>query len=122
MEMNPIDKWVASRLRSARNLANMSQEQAGDVLGISFQQIQKLERGVNRLSIGRLIVLLHAYRQPLEYVLSGAPMPGQVETSPAGDPGTDLVALQGGADLAHTLIKLTPANRRVVAIVAEALR
>ncbi|NTC86291.1 helix-turn-helix domain-containing protein [Agrobacterium tumefaciens] len=51
---NPIDAHVGSRIRLRRNILGMSQERLGENLGISFQQIQKYERGLNRVGAGRL--------------------------------------------------------------------
>lgn len=51
---NPIDAHVGSRIRLRRNILGMSQERLGESLGISFQQIQKYERGTNRVGASRL--------------------------------------------------------------------
>src|SRR3982074_1994905 len=51
---NPIDKHVGSRLRMRRLMLNLSQEKLGDALGITFQQVQKYEKGTNRISASRL--------------------------------------------------------------------
>lgn len=117
---NAIDRHVATRLRAARNLAKVSQDAAATAVGISFQQLQKNEKGVNRISIGRLMLLLELYGVGLDFVLSGAPTKA-TNIQPPDDPGGALVALLGGADLARDLIKLTPENRRVIAVVVAAL-
>src|SRR3982074_3376108 len=51
---NPIDKHVGSRIRMRRLMLNVSQEKLGDALGITFQQVQKYEKGTNRISSSRL--------------------------------------------------------------------
>lgn len=51
---NPIDVHVGRRVRLRRTLLGMSQEQLGDALNITFQQVQKYERGSNRISASRL--------------------------------------------------------------------
>ncbi|GEO80717.1 helix-turn-helix domain-containing protein [Pararhodospirillum oryzae] len=51
---DPLDKEVGRRLRLRRKLLGMSQQQLADAVGITFQQVQKYERGVNRLSASRL--------------------------------------------------------------------
>ena len=51
---NPIDVHVGSRVRMRRMLAGMSQEGLGEALGITFQQVQKYEKGTNRVSASRL--------------------------------------------------------------------
>ena len=51
---NPIDKHVGSRVRMRRMMLSMSQEKLGDALGLTFQQVQKYERGANRVGANRL--------------------------------------------------------------------
>ena len=51
---NPIDVHVGARLRARRTLLGLSQTALGDAMGISFQQLQKYERGGNRISASRL--------------------------------------------------------------------
>jgi transcriptional regulator with XRE-family HTH domain len=50
---NPIDQHVGSRLRMRRMMLDMSQSGLGDALGITFQQVQKYEKGTNRVSSSR---------------------------------------------------------------------
>jgi len=51
---NPIDKHVGSRVRMRRMMLGMSQGKLGDALDLTFQQVQKYEKGTNRISAGRL--------------------------------------------------------------------
>ena len=51
---NPIDRHVGSRVRMRRMMLSMSQEKLGDALGLTFQQVQKYEKGTNRVGAGRL--------------------------------------------------------------------
>jgi transcriptional regulator with XRE-family HTH domain len=51
---NPIDRHVGARVRMRRLLVSMSQEKLGEALGITFQQIQKYEKGANRIGASRL--------------------------------------------------------------------
>ena len=51
---NPIDKHVGSRVRMRRMMLSMSQEKLGDALGLTFQQVQKYEKGTNRIGASRL--------------------------------------------------------------------
>ena len=52
---NPIDVHVGTRVRLRRTLLGMSQEKLGDALGLTFQQVQKYERGANRIGASRLL-------------------------------------------------------------------
>ncbi len=64
---HPIDVHVGSRVRLRRTLLGMSQTQLGEKLGITFQQIQKYERGVNRISASRLYRLSHILDVPVSF-------------------------------------------------------
>ena len=64
---NQIDKRVGSRLRRRRHEVNMSQEELARSFGVSFQQIQKYEKGINRLSSDRLYQAAIALGVPISY-------------------------------------------------------
>lgn len=64
---NDIDRQVGARLRLARQLRNISQETLGEEIGVTFQQIQKYERGANRISASRLYTLANFLGLPLSY-------------------------------------------------------
>ncbi len=62
---DPIDVHVGSRVRMRRTLLGMSQEKLGNALGLTFQQIQKYERGANRIASSRLYKLSHILDVPV---------------------------------------------------------
>ncbi|MEM7041927.1 MAG: helix-turn-helix transcriptional regulator [Pseudomonadota bacterium] len=64
---NPIDVHVGKRLRLRRTLLGMSQERLGDLLGLTFQQVQKYERGVNRIGSSRLYELGQILDVPVSF-------------------------------------------------------
>jgi transcriptional regulator with XRE-family HTH domain len=64
---NPIDVYVGSRTRLRRTLLGLSQEKLGDLIGLTFQQVQKYERGANRISCSRLFDLSQALDVPVSY-------------------------------------------------------
>ena len=64
---DPIDIHVGSRVRMRRTLLGMSQEKLGNALGLTFQQIQKYERGANRIGSSRLYKLSHILDVPVGY-------------------------------------------------------
>src|SRR5499427_3830490 len=70
---NPTDRHVGSRVRMRRILLAMSQEELGAALGLSFQQVQKYERGTNRIGASRLQQISHILQVPLEFFFEGAP-------------------------------------------------
>src|SRR2546429_4245609 len=59
---NPVDKYVGSRVRMRRIMLGMSQEKLGEALGLTFQQVQKYEKGTNRVGASRLSRSLKYFR------------------------------------------------------------
>src|SRR5436853_7717475 len=75
---NPIDKHVGSRVRMQRMMLGMSQEKLGDALGLTFQQVQKYEKGTNRIGASRLQHICRILQVPVSFFFDGAPeIPGQ---------------------------------------------
>ncbi len=69
---NPIDKHVGARVRMRRIMVGMSQEKLGEALGITFQQIQKYEKGTNRIGASRLQAAARILAVPVNYFFEGA--------------------------------------------------
>lgn len=80
-EPNPIDRHVGNRVRMQRILLNMSQEKLGEALGITFQQVQKYEKGINRISASRLQQISQILKVPPSFFFQNAPA-----VKPASDP------------------------------------
>lgn len=70
---NPIDIHVGSRIRLRRNMIALSQEKLGERLGITFQQIQKYEKGTNRVGASRLQAIAGILNVPVSYFFEDAP-------------------------------------------------
>ena len=70
---NPIDIHVGSRIRLRRNMISMSQEKLGEALGITFQQIQKYEKGTNRVGASRLQQISNVLGVPVSFFFEDAP-------------------------------------------------
>ena len=66
-----LDAEIGRRLREARVVRGMSQTELGDALGITFQQIQKYEKGLNRIGSGRLFKISRILRVPVTYFYDG---------------------------------------------------
>lgn len=64
---NPVDIHVGSRVRLRRTLLGMSQERLGDAIGLTFQQVQKYERGANRIGASRLFDLSRVLEVPISF-------------------------------------------------------
>ncbi len=68
---NGVDRYVGHRMNMCRIFRGMSQAALGDDLGISFQQVQKYERGSNRISASRLYDLCRIFKVPVMYFFEG---------------------------------------------------
>jgi transcriptional regulator with XRE-family HTH domain len=123
---NPIDKHVGSRVRMRRMMLNMSQEKLGDALGLTFQQVQKYEKGTNRIGASRLQQIAHILQVPVSFFFEGAPhLPGQTAggLSEAPSPAyvSDFLATSDGLSLtkAFMRIKNSKLRRRIVDLVEQ---
>ena len=70
---SPIDVHVGTRVRLRRTLLGMSQEKLGEALGLTFQQVQKYERGVNRIGASRLFDLARVLDVPIGFFFDDMP-------------------------------------------------
>jgi transcriptional regulator with XRE-family HTH domain len=76
---HPVDSYVGQKVKSRRLMLGMSQQDLAHSVGLTFQQIQKYERGTNRISVSRLTEISAALKTPLDYFLEGTPrlLPGK---------------------------------------------
>jgi transcriptional regulator with XRE-family HTH domain len=122
---NPVDKHVGSRVRMRRKMLGMSQTKLGDALGITFQQVQKYEKGANRIGAGRLQHISHILQIPVPFFFEGAPhLPGKPEgigAAPSPAYVSEFLATTDGLALtkAFTRIKEPKLKRRIVDLVEE---
>jgi transcriptional regulator with XRE-family HTH domain len=70
---NPVDKHVGSRVRMRRIMLGMSQEKLGEALGLTFQQIQKYEKGTNRVGASRIQQISEVLQVPVSFLFEGVP-------------------------------------------------
>jgi transcriptional regulator with XRE-family HTH domain len=122
---NPIDKHVGSRVRMRRMMLGMSQEKLGDALGLTFQQVQKYEKGSNRIGASRLQQISLILQVPVSFFFEGAPSPpGTPEGfGEAASPAyvTDFLATTDGLALVKAFMRIPNAKlrRRIVDLVEE---
>ncbi|HEY8005307.1 MAG TPA: helix-turn-helix transcriptional regulator [Methylocella sp.] len=84
---NPIDRHVGSRVRMRRVMLGMSQEKLGDALGLTFQQVQKYEKGTNRIGASRLQQISRTLDVPPAFFFEGAPSFEAMANPPTGPLG-----------------------------------
>ena len=74
-KQHEIDAYIGARVRLRRLMLQMSQEALGEELALTFQQVQKYEKGINRISASRLFELANALRVPVSYFFDGRKVP-----------------------------------------------
>jgi transcriptional regulator with XRE-family HTH domain len=124
---NPTDKHVGSRVRMRRMMLGMSQEKLGDALGLTFQQVQKYEKGTNRIGASRLQQIAQILQVPVSFFFEGAPAAitvGRHEgLSEAPSPAyvSDFLATSDGLALTKAFMKIGDAKlrRRIVDLVEQ---
>jgi len=120
-EANSIDAHVGSRVRLRRQLMKLSQEKLGDALGVTFQQVQKYERGANRIGASRLFSLANVLDVPVNFFfegLTGVAAGGVAETEQSPIV-YDFIQSSDGVALAEAFsrIKTPKVRRRVLELV-----
>src|SRR5262245_12027963 len=122
---NPIDKHVGSRVRMRRMMLSMSQEKLGDALGLTFQQVQKYEKGSNRIGASRLQQISTILQVPVSFFFEGAPPPPGNESGFGEAPSpayvTEFLATSDGLALVKAFVRIPNAKlrRRIVDLVEE---
>jgi len=121
---NPIDKHVGSRVRMRRMMLGMSQEKLGDALGLTFQQVQKYEKGSNRIGASRLQHIAQILQVPVSFFFDGGPAAeGSRGVSATASPDylSDFLATRDGLALAKAFMAINDKKLRrcVVALVEE---
>jgi transcriptional regulator with XRE-family HTH domain len=112
-----VDRFIGARVRMRRILVGMSQEKLGEALGITFQQIQKYEKGTNRISVSRLHQIASVLGAPVGMFYEGAPEAGAGEGGSglrergAARYETDFLASPEGVQLMRAFLRIS--NTRV---------
>jgi transcriptional regulator with XRE-family HTH domain len=123
---NPTDKHVGSRVRMRRMMLGMSQEKLGDALHLTFQQIQKYEKGTNRIGASRLQQIAHCLQVPVSFFFEGAPVQslnGGAENGSAPSPAyvSEFLATSDGLALTKSFMRINDPKlrRRIVDLVSQ---
>jgi transcriptional regulator with XRE-family HTH domain len=124
---NPIDKHVGSRVRMRRMMLGMSQEKLGDALELTFQQVQKYEKGTNRIGASRLQQISQILQVPVAFFFEGAPhlaggiLPEGTEGAPSPTYVSDFLATSDGLSLTKAFMRIPDPKlrRRIVDLVQQ---
>ena len=126
--INPIDKHVGNRLRMRRRMLDMSQTDLANALGLTFQQVQKYEKGRNRISASRLQQISQILQVSVPFFFEGAPAPFVIldadkgmTDAPSPAHVSDFVATSEGLDLAKAFMCIEDRSlrRAIVRLVEE---
>jgi transcriptional regulator with XRE-family HTH domain len=123
-QASPIDVQVGNRVRLRRMLIGMSQERLGELLGLTFQQVQKYEKGVNRIGAGRLFEISHILGMQIQDFFEGLStlLPNAatgLAEPPAAPPVMDLLSTPEGMQLGLAFMKIKDprARKRILELV-----
>jgi transcriptional regulator with XRE-family HTH domain len=124
---NPTDKHVGSRVRMRRMMLGMSQEKLGDALGLTFQQVQKYEKGTNRIGASRLQQISQILQVPVSFFFEGAPVAVTAIRSegmgeaPSPAYVSDFLATSDGLALTKAFMRIEDSKlrRRIVELVEQ---
>ena len=115
---NPVDAHVGSRVRLRRMLLGMSQERLGESMGLTFQQVQKYEKGVNRIGASRLFQISKILDVPVQFFFEEAPYNGDGNAVRGmAEPDSEAFILEflnsrEGLDLNRAFVKIGDAKVR----------
>jgi len=123
---NPIDVHVGSRVKLRRTMLGLSQEKLGEALGITFQQIQKYEKGSNRIGASRLQQISEILETPVAFFFEDAPGSGDVGAGFAEDNSStyvvDFLSSNEGLQLNKAFVKIKdPAVRKKIIDLVKSL-
>lgn len=93
---NPVDIYVGSKVKARRLILGLSQEELANAIGLTFQQVQKYERGTNRISVSRLVDICRVLKVSTEYFFDAAAFGGNGAPVRAGMRNLSLKGLSDG--------------------------
>ena len=122
---NPTDQYVGNRVRTRRLMMKMSQTELSRKLGLTWQQVQKYEKGLNRIGAGRLQQISHVLQVSPAFFFEGASCSSQRDSGKAtpADYATEFLATPDGIALARAFsrVKNLKLRRRIIRLVVEIL-
>ena len=118
--------YVGNRIRERRLALGMTQEKLADGLGLTFQQVQKYEKGTNRVGASRLQAISAILHVTASFFFEGVPLLSSTKKKSAGSPSTDFVAKFLDSDDGQSLVKAFtrikgPVVRRSIVQMVEAI-
>jgi len=110
---NPIDTHVGNRVRMRRLILGMSQEKLGDAIGLTFQQVQKYEKGTNRMGSSRLQQIANVLKVPVTLFFEGTPGQSKLDDkAPSPAYVSNFFATSDGLALTKAFMRIKNAKLR----------
>lgn len=114
---NPVDKYVGSRMRMRRIMLGLSQEKLGEALGLTFQQVQKYEKGTNRVGASRIQQIAEVLQVPVSFLFEGGPSGALANGKGFGETPSlsyvsDFLATSEGLALTRAFTRITDTKLR----------
>lgn len=118
----PVDVHVGARIRMRRKMLGVTQQMLADKIGVTFPQLQKYERGTNRVSASKLYAVAQALLTPLAYFFRGLPGSEAEDVQPWSSPRIDgLLGTLEGVELVQLFPQVAERSRRPVLDLIRAL-
>jgi transcriptional regulator with XRE-family HTH domain len=121
--LDPIDKHVGNRVRMRRKMLDMSQTKLANAMRLTFQQVQKYEKGTNRISASRLQQIAHTLQVPVTFFFEGGPGAPQAKgAAPSPAYVSDFLATREGLELTKAFMRIKkPKLRRIIVDLVEGI-
>ena len=118
---DPVDIYVGSRVKMRRLMLDMSQEKLGDALSLTFQQVQKYEKGTNRMGSSRLQQIANILKVPVTFFFEAVPGQHKIDgKAPSTTYVSDFLATSDGLALVKAFMKIkSPKTRRCIVNLVE---
>lgn len=125
-ELRLIDQYVGARVKMRRKMMRLSQEKLGIALGVTFQQVQKYEKGMNRIGSSRLQEIAKILQVPVTFFFEGSPQPTEQDTgfneAPSPTYIAEFISSTDGIHLIEAFIRISDAKlRRIIVELAQRL-
>jgi transcriptional regulator with XRE-family HTH domain len=123
---HPVDIHVGLQIANARKAKRLSQTQLGEAIGVTFQQVQKYERGTNRVSASTMFAIMHFLNVPSSYFFEGLPTDYIGGPEPSTDPLTPqmraFLSSRIGLEIVEGLSQTPVPLQRALASIVEILK
>ncbi len=123
---HPVDVHVGLQIATARKAKRLSQSQLGEAIGVTFQQVQKYERGTNRVSASTLFAIMHFLSVPSAYFFDGLSTESSGGSEPFNDPLSPeiraFLSSKIGLEIVEGLCQTPAPLQRAVATIVENLK